>query len=185
MQGPHRGDRHGVDRVALGTVTRWHGLRVTFPSSAASSNAAEMSAAARRRTPRGAALQRRRLTPRRGPPAEKHRGPRRGTGLNRTKKISAGTRPTVPKILLPLKITAKGCACGQAQCMTEGVGLASGHRWSPVAAGLRRRLPGADAPARLPAARSAPRQARTGHPPQRPRQLANAQTVNGREHQGD
>jgi hypothetical protein len=56
-------------------------------------------------------------------------------------------------------VHARGCAgqCSQAQCRTEGVGLASGHRWSSGAAGLRRRLPRADAPARLPAARSAPR----------------------------
>ena len=66
----------------------------------------------------------------------------------------------------------------QAQCMTEGAGLASGDRWSPGAAGLRRRLPRADAPARLPAARSAPRAGPHGHPPQRtPRtgQCANGQ----------
>jgi hypothetical protein len=87
-----------------------------------------------------------------------------------------------------MRVRARGCVgqCGPAQCSTEGVGLASGDRWLPGAAGLRRRLPRADAPARLPAARSAPPgQARTGHPPQRPRELANAQTVNECEHQGD
>jgi hypothetical protein len=57
--------------------------------------------------------------------------------------------------------------------------------------GLRRRLPRADAPARLPAARSAPPdQARTGHPPQRtPRagQGANGQRARapGRRAQAD
>jgi len=70
--------------------------------------------------------------------------------------------------------------------MIEGVGLASGDRWSPGAAGLRRRLPRADAPARLPAARSAP-PGRPARDTRRngPRELAEAQTVNGREHQGD
>jgi hypothetical protein len=56
-----------------------------------------------------------------------------------------------------------------------------GDRWSPGAAGLRRRLPRADAPARLPAARSAPpgRPAR-GTRRNGPRELADAQTVDGR-----
>ncbi len=52
--------------------------------------------------------------------------------------------------------------------------------------GLARRLPRGGAPAR--AARRqvrAPGQARTGNPPQRPRELASARTASGHEHQGD
>ena len=76
--------------------------------------------------------------------------------------------------------------CGQAQCSTEGVGLAPGHRWSPGAAGyaaafhvwtLRR-----GCPPPVPHPWAGPQR---GHPPQRHRELANAQTVNEHEHQDD
>jgi hypothetical protein len=88
-----------------------------------------------------------------------------------------------------MRVHARGCAgqCGQAQGSTGSVGLASGtagHRGWP---GYAAALPRADAPGEgLPAARSAPRAGpardtrRNG-----PREPANAQTVNGREHQGD
>ena len=59
----------------------------------------------------------------------------------------------------------------------------AGHRGRP---GYAAALPRADAPGA--AARRqvrAPGQARMGHPPPRPRELAKAQAVNGREHQGN
>jgi hypothetical protein len=73
----------------------------------------------------------------------------------------------------------------QAWASTEATTCSRGRGWSPGRPGFAAALL-PPARARRPAARSAPPgQARTGNPPQRPRELANARTASGHEHQGD